>query len=133
MPDRPFAARPALTEEGNPALMTTAVKSRTRTVTDIPANGAAAAPVRRRLSDFACKQVMAVTGIVFGLYVLLHMLGNLKAYLGPEEFGSYASDTIDHADRVRAGRATRPHDRGSDDARRCRDKPSVVSTTVYRH
>ena len=42
----------------------------------------AATPVRRRPSDFACKQVMAVTGIVFGLFVLLHMLGNLKAYLG---------------------------------------------------
>jgi hypothetical protein len=57
--------------------MTTAEK--TRTVTDRPAK---ATPARRRLSDFACKQVMAVTGIVFGLYVLLHMLGNLTAYLG---------------------------------------------------
>jgi succinate dehydrogenase / fumarate reductase cytochrome b subunit len=63
---------------------------KTRTVTDRPAKAAPAAPARRRLSDFACKQVMAVTGIVFGLYVLLHMLGNLKAYLGPEEFSSYA-------------------------------------------
>ncbi len=68
--------------------MTTAAK--TRTVTDKPAKAAPAAPARRRLSDFACKQVMAVAGIVFGLYVLVHMLGNLKAYLGPEEFGSYA-------------------------------------------
>lgn len=66
--------------------MTTAVKSRIDT--DRRANGAPAAPARRRLSDFACKQVMAVTGIVFGLYVLLHMLGDLKAYLGPGEFGS---------------------------------------------
>jgi succinate dehydrogenase / fumarate reductase, cytochrome b subunit len=65
--------------------MTTAVK--TSTVADRPAK---AAPARRGLSDFACKQVMAVTGIVFGLFVLFHMLGNLKAYLGPEEFDSYA-------------------------------------------
>jgi succinate dehydrogenase / fumarate reductase cytochrome b subunit len=68
--------------------MTTAAK--TRTVTDKPAKAAPGEPARRRLSDFACKQVMAVTGIVFGLYVLVHMLGNLKAYLGPEEFGNYA-------------------------------------------
>src|ERR1700741_2233525 len=47
-------------------------------------------PVRRRPSDFACKQVMAVTGLVFGLFVLVHMLGNLKAYLGPQEFDGYA-------------------------------------------
>lgn len=47
---------------------------------------AAGPPVRRRPSDFACKQVMAVTGLVFGLFVLVHMLGNLKAYLGPQEF-----------------------------------------------
>jgi hypothetical protein len=39
------------------------------------------------------------------------------------------SDTTDHADRVRAARASRPDDRGSDDARQCRDKPSVVSST----
>jgi hypothetical protein len=25
---------------------------------------------------------MAGTGIVFGLFVLMHMIGNLKAYLG---------------------------------------------------
>src|ERR1700745_192311 len=47
-------------------------------------------PARRRPSDFACKQVMAVTGLVFGLFVLVHMLGNLKAYLGRQEFESYA-------------------------------------------
>jgi hypothetical protein len=48
------------------------------------------APARRRLSDFSCKQVMAWTGLVFGLFVLVHMVGNLKAYLGPQEFDSYA-------------------------------------------
>jgi len=50
----------------------------------------AATLVRRRPSDFACKQVMAVTGLVFGLFVLMHMVGNLKAYLGREAFDSYA-------------------------------------------
>lgn len=33
---------------------------------------------------------MAWTGLVFGLYVLVHMVGNLKAYLGRQEFDSYA-------------------------------------------
>jgi len=33
---------------------------------------------------------MAWTGLVFGLFVLVHMVGNLKAYLGPQEFDSYA-------------------------------------------
>jgi succinate dehydrogenase / fumarate reductase cytochrome b subunit len=68
--------------------MTTEVKP--RTVTDRPGKVARAAPARPRLSDFACKQVLAVTGIVFGLFVLVHMLGNLKAYLGAEEFDNYA-------------------------------------------
>ena len=45
---------------------------------------------RRWPSDFACKQLMAVTGIVFGVFVLVHMLGNLKAYLGSQHFDDYA-------------------------------------------
>jgi succinate dehydrogenase / fumarate reductase cytochrome b subunit len=36
------------------------------------------------------KWVMAVTGIVLLGYVLLHMLGNLKLYLGAEELNRYA-------------------------------------------
>jgi len=36
------------------------------------------------------KWVMAVTGIVLLGYVLLHMLGNLKLYLGAEEINRYA-------------------------------------------
>jgi succinate dehydrogenase / fumarate reductase cytochrome b subunit len=36
------------------------------------------------------KYVMAVTGIVFMLYVLLHMVGNLKMFFGPEDFNEYA-------------------------------------------
>ena len=69
--------------------MTTAQAARARTGAHKPA-AATAPPGRRRPSDFACKQVMAVTGLVFGLFVLVHMLGNLKAYLGRQEFESYA-------------------------------------------
>ncbi len=36
------------------------------------------------------KYVMAITGIVLMLYVLAHMLGNLKVYLGPAALNEYA-------------------------------------------
>ena len=36
------------------------------------------------------KYVMAITGIVFMLYVFVHMFGNLKMYLGPGQFDHYA-------------------------------------------
>ena len=36
------------------------------------------------------KAVMAVTGVVLVGFVILHMLGNLKIYLGPEHFDAYA-------------------------------------------
>ena len=69
--------------------MTTTQAAPARTGAHKPA-AAGAPPVRRRPSDFECKQVMAVTGLVFGGFVLVHMLGNLKAYLGRQEFDSYA-------------------------------------------
>ena len=48
-------------------------------------------PKRRRWpTDFVCKLVMSLSGIVFGGFVLVHMLGNLKAYLGPAHFDDYA-------------------------------------------
>jgi succinate dehydrogenase / fumarate reductase, cytochrome b subunit len=68
--------------------MTTTQAAPTRATTHGPTVGP---PTRRRLSDFACKQVMAVTGLLFGSFVLVHMLGNLKAYLGRQEFDSYAA------------------------------------------
>ncbi|WP_245935304.1 succinate dehydrogenase cytochrome b subunit [Acidipropionibacterium virtanenii] len=34
---------------------------------------------------------MAVTGTIFALFVLVHMIGNLKAFMGPEEYNSYAA------------------------------------------
>ena len=37
------------------------------------------------------KYVMAVTGILLMAYVLLHMLGNLKVYLGPEHIDRYGA------------------------------------------
>lgn len=37
------------------------------------------------------KMVMAVTGILLFLFVVGHLLGNLKIYLGPEEFNHYAA------------------------------------------
>ena len=36
------------------------------------------------------KYVMAITGIVFMLYVFMHMFGNLKMYMGPGQFDHYA-------------------------------------------
>ncbi len=36
------------------------------------------------------KIIMAVTGIIFFLYVFAHMLGNLKAFQGPDKFNHYA-------------------------------------------
>lgn len=36
------------------------------------------------------KLTMAVTGAIFVLFVIVHMLGNLKVYLGPEHFNAYA-------------------------------------------
>jgi succinate dehydrogenase / fumarate reductase, cytochrome b subunit len=64
----------------------------TSVTTRTPAQKPAKAPARARRwpTDFACKQVMAVTGIVFGVFVLFHMVGNLKAYLGRQHFDDYA-------------------------------------------
>ncbi len=36
------------------------------------------------------KILMAVTGLMFAGFLLFHMAGNLKVYLGPEEFNHYA-------------------------------------------
>lgn len=45
---------------------------------------------RPLLSNFVCKTVMAVTGLIFSAFVLVHMFGNLKVYLGAEHFNDYA-------------------------------------------
>jgi succinate dehydrogenase / fumarate reductase cytochrome b subunit len=46
-------------------------------------------PVRFYRSSIGKKWVMAVSGIVLLLYVLLHMVGNLKVYLGRDEINHY--------------------------------------------
>lgn len=42
-------------------------------------------------STIGKKVVMAVSGLVLVLFLLLHMLGNLKIFFGPGDFDSYAA------------------------------------------
>ncbi|WP_407951893.1 succinate dehydrogenase cytochrome b subunit [Plantactinospora veratri] len=44
-------------------------------------------PIR---SSIGLKAVMAVTGILLVLFLIAHMLGNLKIFFGPESFDHYA-------------------------------------------
>jgi succinate dehydrogenase / fumarate reductase, cytochrome b subunit len=37
------------------------------------------------------KAVMAVTGLILFAWIFLHMVGNLKLYLGPEHLNEYAA------------------------------------------
>ena len=64
-----------------------------------PVTGTAAPPTARRRRPFLVelygsalgkKYVMAITGIAWMGYVLAHMIGNLKAFLGPAELNHYA-------------------------------------------
>ncbi|MCU1618158.1 MAG: putative succinate dehydrogenase cytochrome b subunit [Modestobacter sp.] len=51
------------------------------------------APVIRRpprVSTVTAKVVMAGTGTVFTLFVVVHLVGNLKVYLGAQHFDDYA-------------------------------------------
>ena len=41
-------------------------------------------------SDIGKKATMAVTGIVLFGFVLVHMLGNMKLYFGPEHYNEYS-------------------------------------------
>lgn len=43
------------------------------------------------LSNFALKQTMAVTGIIFVGFVAVHLFGNLKVYSGADAFNHYAA------------------------------------------
>src|SRR5512142_3052295 len=36
------------------------------------------------------KAIMAATGLVLGLYVFFHLLGNLQVYAGPAQIDAYA-------------------------------------------
>ncbi|WP_058233979.1 succinate dehydrogenase cytochrome b subunit [Devriesea agamarum] len=51
---------------------------------------AGSAKGRARLSNFACKTIMAITGLIFAAFVFVHMIGNLKVFLGPDDFNAYA-------------------------------------------
>jgi succinate dehydrogenase / fumarate reductase cytochrome b subunit len=42
-------------------------------------------------STIGKKAVMAVTGLIMLLFLLLHMLGNLKIFFGPHDFDAYAA------------------------------------------
>ncbi len=44
-----------------------------------------------RISNVALKVVMAVTGAIFVAFVLVHMIGNLKVFFGPEDYNAYAA------------------------------------------
>jgi succinate dehydrogenase / fumarate reductase cytochrome b subunit len=46
---------------------------------------------RAARSTIALKMLMAVTGIIFILFVLVHMYGNLKAFSGHDAYNEYAS------------------------------------------
>lgn len=50
-------------------------------------------PLRERpkFPSWALKLIMAVTGIIFGLFVLVHMVGNMKVFMGESDFNAYAA------------------------------------------
>ncbi|WP_128772692.1 succinate dehydrogenase cytochrome b subunit [Actinomyces oricola] len=45
---------------------------------------------RARPSHIALKATMAVSGSIMAAFVIAHMVGNLKAFMGPEDYNSYA-------------------------------------------
>ncbi len=54
-------------------------------------------------SSVGLKWLMAITGIGLLLYVLAHMIGNLKVFLGMNEFGEYEIDLYGEALRNLGG------------------------------
>lgn len=52
-------------------------------------------PLRERpkFPTWALKLTMAITGLIFGLYVLVHMIGNLKAFSAPYADGGHPLNT----------------------------------------
>jgi len=46
---------------------------------------------RHRVSYTALKTTMAITGTIMALFVLVHMIGNLKAFQGAESYNNYAA------------------------------------------
>ena len=67
-------------------------------VTDVPKSAHApgdappARPGRSRGPSFtALKTTMALTGTIMAAFVTVHMVGNLKAFMGAEAYNSYAA------------------------------------------
>lgn len=58
--------------------------------TPVPAASRPATAKPPRPSSWALKVTMAVTGVFLVAFVLFHMAGNLKVFLGPEEYNHYA-------------------------------------------
>ncbi|PBC43357.1 succinate dehydrogenase [Rhodococcus sp. ACPA4] len=58
--------------------------------TRVPHAGADSTRSRLRPSNVTCKILMAVTGLIFAAFVVVHMIGNLKVYTGAEHFDDYA-------------------------------------------
>ena len=61
-----------------------------------PPAGDAPPPRRRRRTPVwasyrVLKATMAVTGTIMALFVVVHMIGNLKVFMGPEAFNGYAA------------------------------------------
>lgn len=46
--------------------------------------------VRRWSATWALKVTMAVTGLLWVAFVLIHLYGNLKVFIGPDSFNGYA-------------------------------------------
>ena len=61
---------------------------------DAIAHGKISEEPLRKLPGFptwAMKLTMAITGLIFGLFVIVHMIGNLKVFMGAEHFDAYAA------------------------------------------
>ena len=43
-----------------------------------------------RPSNVTLKLIMAITGTIFALFVFVHMVGNLKAFMGADDYNAYA-------------------------------------------
>lgn len=43
-----------------------------------------------KVPSWALKVIMAITGVIFTLFVLVHMIGNLKIFTGAQSFNEYA-------------------------------------------
>lgn len=74
-----------VSDRQHPGVVMTAV-SNTRAPAGQPSQGSR----QPKPSQVTLKVVMAVTGIIFSAFVLVHMVGNLKIYMGGEHFDGYA-------------------------------------------